>query len=239
MRFRRLLAGLLSASFLAVPTAVATAPAAAANEQLQTQVVIDPGQNRFVYNSTVWIEGDVLAQYPDGHVAPVTDGTLQLQRQLKGQTAWRTLVTEDYTSSFTFATTALANATYRVVYSGGTWTDESATPETVYDYAPAATSKGVWVARNLNAKPVRARTGRWFIQGNVNPGWDRKYVKLERRTCKTCAWKFYSRKLTSSTGAYRLAVSMPSGSRVWNYRVSVPATTTHLRSLALFTATSG
>ncbi len=238
MRFRRLLAGLLSASFLAVPTAVATAPAAAANEQLQTQVVIGPAQNRFVYNSTVWIEGEVLTQYPDGRVGQVSDGTLQLQRQLKGQTVWRTLATDDYASSFTFSTKALANATYRVVYSGGTWTDWSTTPETVYDFAPAARSKAVGVARNLNAKPVRARTGRWFIQGNVNPGWGRKYVKLERRTCKSCAWKFYSRKLTTSTGAYRLPVSMPSGSRVWNYRVSLPATTTHLRSLALFTATS-
>jgi hypothetical protein len=218
-------------SLLALPGVVVTATSATAAEQIDvpTRVVMEVSASRLLYNAPFEITGQVLALAPDGSEAPVPDGTVRLERKLKGKTAWRGLGTDTVANeTYFFSVPAVANAKYRVAYLGGSYAD--LTTGNTYVFLPSsAAARDIWVARDLNATDVEPKPNKFFVKGNVNPGWGDKVITLERKTCKKCAWKVYSKQRTTRTGGYRFPIAFPSSGE-WFYRVVVPATTTHLKS---------
>lgn len=231
MRLSRLFASVVSMSLLALPAAVATAGAATAAEPIPTKVYMQVSASKLLYGAPLSIQGQVVAPGPSGGEVRVPTGQARLERQLKGQTSWAVLETDPYGDTFYFSVRAVANATYRVVYSGGSYDhyDTSTGTTTTYDFAPSSASRALWVSRDLGARAVEPRPGAHYLKGNVNPGWGNKVIRLERKKCKGCAWTVYSKQRTTSTGGYRFAVGFPR-SGTWFYRTSVPATTTHLKS---------
>ncbi len=63
--------------------------------------------------------------------------------------------------------------------------------------------------RDLNDKLVQKPRG-LFIKGNVNPGWGKKPVVIQKATCKTCAFKKVGQARTNKAGK-------------WSYKLSAPA----------------
>lgn len=230
MRATRLLTAIVSMSLLALPGAVVTATTATAAESIpvETSVVMQVSGSKLLYNAPLEVAGNVAFKSPDGGELRVPDGEVTLERKLRGSTAWRKLGTDNADEQFFFSVRAVANAKYRVVYSGADYYD--ATTGTTYAFAPSKSSeRAVWVARDLNATDVEPKPNKFFVKGNVNPGWGNKVIRLERKTCKKCAWKVYSKQRTTRTGGYRFPIAFPSSGE-WFYRVVVPATTTHLKS---------
>ena len=228
MRPARLFAALLSFSLISLPAGLVGASSASAAESIPTRVEMQASAGKLVHDTPYQIVGDVVATLPDGSDVRVPDGEAKLQRKFRGKTSWRTLATAPADETFRFSTRAVANATYRVVYSGGSVTDE--TTGTAYAFEPSQASKNLWVARDLNARDVQPTPNRYFVKGNVDPGWGRKIVKFERKTCNKCSWKVYARQRTTRTGAYRFPVDFPRPGRAWFYRVVVPKTTSHIKS---------
>src|SRR3546814_11390362 len=91
-------------------------------------------------------------------------------------------------ASFSFRTLAYANTTYRVVYTSGS-TDSWTFPAT-------SNWRAIKARRDSGAKIVKSSSGRLYMQGNVDPGWANKSVKIrseERRVGKECVSKGRSR----------------------------------------------
>ncbi len=178
------------------------------------------------YGQSFQITGQVVATNTEdsGDRGALQDAEVTLERAWKGQDEWTTLATtttsDTNTPVYEFDQEARRNATYRVVYDGETYTEGL---ETV-TYQPDTTSKVLRARRELHARQAEPRPGFYVIKGNVDPGWGRKPVQLERKTCSGCAWRTYDEVQTSSTGAYLFPVDFPPRG-TWFYRVKVKATT--------------
>lgn len=234
MRLSTLLKPVAALALLVGPLSLATAPAAMAADvpTYPTQIVWKMSPPTTRYQNTFELQAQVAFTPDNGttwyQITPGTDeGTVTLQRRMAGTNTWSKIGTSTDPNNADFpGLVARANASYRFVYSGGSYPDAT-TPS--YNYAPStSTTENLKVARNL-ADYGKKANGKLYIKGNVNPGWAHNTVTVQRRTCSSCAWKVYSRVQTSGTGAWSAQVKAPrSGS--WYYRAYVPKTTQFIQS---------
>ncbi len=219
-------AAVVATPLLAAPTASAAgAPARGVEGQYPTALSlgVEPIGTP-VYGSTLELSGQLLYAPEEGVNEGVAGATVELERKLRGSDTWQsvgTTVTAEPAASgydgptYTFVVKAKSSAAYRVSYDGNT------PPEDEKTYQPSEVKRSIGVTRDLNDK--WKRDGRkYFIVGNVNPGWERKIVTLYRKTCATCNWREYGRDRTSRTGAFALQVAFPPKPGTWSFRAKVP-----------------
>lgn len=216
-RFLALASSLLMAGTLLVLT---QAPASAATHE--TRVSVYQSHRIQQWPKPVTFRGQVQAQNADGSwgYIPGESGTIRLQRRLEGTSAWRTVGTDTTAGNYSFSTKAIQNADYRLLYGGGTYNGEVFTSS----YSKA---RPLLVRRNLNDYFVdRSRV---YLKGNVNPGWAGKIVKIQRKTCNSCAYSLYTTVRTDSEGRFVSALpARRSGS--YYYRALVQGTEAYAAS---------
>lgn len=223
MRFTRPIVGLLGAALLGLAPA-ATAPATAVAE-VPTFVQGDISSTLMVWQDTFVIQGAIVDG--DGTALPDTaDGTVVLKRRLAGESTWKTLGEATNEGAWSFPDlVAVQNATYRVAYTGGTADDMTTT------YAGTLAQVDVKVARKLNSRGAEPRPGRFFIKGSVKPKWKRKPVVIQRKTCKSCAWKKWDVVKTNRKGKFSARIyAKKKAGKIW-YRPMVKPTTQFVRTI--------
>ncbi|KRC50143.1 hypothetical protein ASE19_16155 [Nocardioides sp. Root79] len=214
--FRRaiILAVALVASTLSLVTGTTTAAHAAAyttKPYLQrSTTLVQHGSAS--YGKVTLTAGVGLVEAP-GYDA--NRGTVQVQRQIVGQTAWSTIYTADLAANFhpswTFAPTY--SASYRVVYSGYSDASNSFGAATGGSYR-------VNVARNLHDN-YRSSTRTFY--GKVSPKYAGRAIVIQKSTCArprlaSCRWGAYKTIRTNSTSNFSL-------------RLPVYRTKTHFRAV--------
>jgi len=150
---------------------------------------------------------------------PLAGAAVVLQRKLVGQSSWQDLATAttalDGTADFT--TPVKGNATYQVSYAGNAL------------LAPVTSDPVTLEAmRDLNAY-IPAGAGA-VLAGNINPGWGRRTVSWQKRSCETCHWRTVAKQRSSKTGAWRFQGAYPRGRGTWWFRASVAGTPTFVTS---------
>lgn len=221
MRLQRLVVGFLGAALLgAVPVALTTT-SAEAGAALPTRITLAKTAKVYKYGQKTVITGRVEAYSPgDGCVdtswctIPDGTGTVTLKVRNAGASKWKTLGTRSNESSFSFSPTSKGSVVYRVVYSGGTWD--------TYSFQSSSKDRTAKGSRHPHSKGVESG-GRLYYRGNVDPGWGRKPVTIQKKNCKSCGWHSYKTVRTSSTGGYSARIYAPSSGR-WYFRSIVKAT---------------
>lgn len=223
MRFKRFVVGALGAALLGLtPTALASTPAQAAPSH-PTIVQIDATRGLYLYGLTLVIKGRVLADGlgecadPSSTYCrpPDTAGVVDLYRRKAGSTTWAKIASRSSENAdFSFGTTAVYNASYKVVFTGGTWGE--------HGFQASEGTRVVRVGRHPHGKVVKTSGGLFFV-GNVDPGWGNSPVTIQRKACGGCGWRTYTRVRTSASGAYRTRVPAPRTGR-WYWRSQVPGT---------------
>lgn len=84
--------------------------------------------------------------------------------------------------------------------------------------------------REVVSKVVKNK-GRLIFKGRVAPGDPGRNVWIQRKTCGTCAWKFYAKTQTDETVHYKREIAVPRKGR-WFYRARVGAYGGYGRSLS-------
>jgi hypothetical protein len=216
MRLKRLLVGLLGAALLgAVPVALAAAPAEAAT--VTTRVAYaKQARTVYKYGTTITIAGAVQGQASDGSWGwvPDTAGTITLKRRMAGSSRWSTIATDTDDGRFSFTTRSLGVARYRVSYNGGTYGS--------YTFRPVSKDRVIKGSRHPHSRAVKSG-GRLYYRGNVDPGWGRKPVTIQKKSCKSCGWHSWKTVRTSRSGAYSARIYAPRSGR-WYFRSVVKAT---------------
>ena len=145
------------------------------------------------------------------------DQSLSLLRRLKTQ---KTFVEVDTTTTdaegrYVFRRQVKGGAVYQVTYAGDGVT-YLPTSSPVTSLLPAM--------RDFNATK-RKVDGKLFFRGNINPGWNNRTIKLQKKACGTCAWRTVASKATGSTGAWSFRVSYPQRvGPVWRWQAVIAAT---------------
>ena len=110
------------------------------------------------------------------------------------------------TASFSFSPIVQRQrASTGSVYNGGT--------DSTYTFEPSAKDRTVKGSRNPHSRGVKSG-GRLYYRGNVDPGWGRKPVTIQKKNCKSCGWHAYKTVRTSRTGGYSARIYAPSSGRL-------------------------
>lgn len=97
--------------------------------------------------------------------------------------------------------------------------------------APSSATKNIFVTRKLNETTSNPAPNVYYFKGNVDPGWGNKTVYMQRKTCKTCAWKGYKSQRTTKSGAFKFRVDFPKKvGPNWYYRIKVPGGAQYITS---------
>ncbi|UMG94469.1 hypothetical protein [Nocardioides sp. TF02-7] len=137
-----------------------------------------------------------------------------MRRTPAGKGGQKTVATLPNESSFTTRIRMTGSARYQVLYTGGSFD--------AHWFEPSRTTVRVRVSRNLRGQIVERDGGARYI-GRVTPGWTRKPVTIQRKTCRTCAWRTYATVRTDGKGRYAVAVTAPDKGS-WFWRSAVRAT---------------
>lgn len=159
---------------------------------------------------------------------PVAGQQVVLQRRLAGASDWKDVAaaTTDQNGNAMFSTPVKGNATYQATYAGDL-------------LLASATSGSVTLAamRDFNAHIVQ-RSGKLYLEGNINPGWGRRRVSWQARTCRTCHWRTLTTARTSRSGAWRFRGGWAKdGRRVW-FRAKLDRTNDFVTSTSSMMETS-
>ena len=217
MRLRRLAVGILGAALVgAVPAALTATPAQAGAVPLKTGVgatINAPAGGVYRYDQTIRFDGTVRRECTTGDtefgcVPDATDDSVTLFRRMKGSTRDRLIATKEVGAdgTFVFATASRGNAYYRIEYSGS--------PSLAYE--ASSVSGLIKGSRNPRGTAVITRQGA-FYRGNVDPGWGRRSVTIQRKTCAadSCPWRAYKTVTTTRTGAYSAKIAVPRTGRLY------------------------
>ena len=219
MRLLRTLALLvlvaLAASGLVAPAAVAA----------ETQLTIEGTPKRGIYHDEIGPQTTADLVRHRGTLTttsgdPVPAAEVTLHRKLAGEVEWVELA-DDTTNSngqYTFFTDIAGTARYKVTYQEGADTVESGE-------APLK------AMRDFNAVLVEKERVA-ILKGNVNPGWDNKVVRWEKKGCKSCAWKVVGKKRTGDNGSWRFAGGYPPSGQRWRFRATIEGTSEFVRSFS-------
>ena len=226
MRFKRLLVGALGAALLgALPVALASSPAqagAAPASSVSGGYSSPPdGNGRWRYGQTIRFEANVMVECTAGSgafdcAAPDEPGdSVKLQRRMNGSSTWVTVATKyDAQSTVQFATRSVGSAVYRLYYSGGT--------SAGYTASYSGTSPVLKGSRNPAGRAVKS-SGRIYYKGNVDPGWARRYVTIQKANCASCTYRAYKTVKTNRYGGYTARIAAPRTGR-WYFRSTVRGT---------------
>lgn len=213
MRMKRFITGTVAAGLLGLaPIALAAAPAQAAT--FNAQVKMEISYTKTQVGRSVSIQGNVVADPGSGELLQVPTGTATLQRKLAGSSSWSTLETDTSAGSFYFyPIKATQNATYRVVYSGGTYN--------THVFNSATGERKLQVMRKLGDK-IRRTT----LSGKVSPTYKKKKVVIEIK--KGGKWRKYTTLKTNSKGKW--SKKLPAKSKCTYWRAYTPADTKFVKS---------
>ncbi len=75
-------------------------------------------------------------------------------------------------------------------------------------------------ARDVKSKVVK-RKGNLYLKGNVNPGYSKSRVMIQKKNCRGgCAWRKFNMVRTDREGRYRGRITAPRhGSDFWRVKV--------------------
>lgn len=229
MRSTRILIGLLFAGLIGLaPVALTTTGAQAAQstesaqETLSSRVRVWGPTGTYRYGTKMKFQFRVetysTTNCPNAGwcIPPDTaNGEVQIYRRLKGQTRWTfvTRRTNESLNMLEWYATSFGNATYKFKYTGGTYNTTTF----------AASSRDDYVAGSRNPRAKLVDSGRYvYAKGDVNPGWARRNVIIQRANCDGCGWSNYRTVRTNGYGQFSVRVTAPrTGRHYW--RVIVPA----------------
>ena len=220
---RRLLTMLLSVGLLGLPMLLLGAgPASATDYNSASQIILaNPGTR--IYKQLLTVKGQLIADDGAGETGYVPGATVVLSRQWKGSTTWTELgsaTTSDTDGTFAFSQTATQNAVYKVTYAGETFPQSNGDN---YILAGSEASTNVGVMRDLGARDPKDGA-KIIYKGNVNPGYGKSVIYLQRKKCKTCGWKLYDKGRTGTDGSWAFNTPAPrTGS--WWWRTKIPGDT--------------
>jgi hypothetical protein len=226
MRSSRLLSFVLAVALLGLPGLVIGAGSASAAVVAATGITIDSAPVKQVYGGQLQVGGRLDYLDPTtGAATPAANQVLHLERRWKGTDAFAEIaaLATDAGGVAVFDLTAGANADYRLRFDGGA---QSADITLAASMSEQRTSK---VMRDLGAKEPKDGTKRIVFKGNVNPGYGHKVVKLQRRTCKSCAWKAFDKEKTASNGSWSFVTPTPRNGS-WYYRTVAKGNTAFVKS---------
>jgi hypothetical protein len=217
MRPPRLLVVAAAAALLAgTAGSAALFPSAAVAGDTGPSLTIKETPKRAIYHDDIGPDvGDVVrhtGRLTGSDGAPVSGATVTLQRRLAGEAEWSTIAddTTDDDGRYTIRTDVAGNASYKVVH------DDEVSPVESGEVTLEA-------MRDFNAVLVeKKRTA--VLKGNINPGWDGKVVRWERKTCKSCSWHVVDRAEAGDNGAWRFAGKYPPIGDTWYYRATLHGT---------------
>lgn len=214
MNLRRFLGSMLATALAATTLGVvATAsPAAAATA---TKIVPSSGSSWISYSSKTQpgapVNGSTIYFYldvdtTDGSTAPYA-GTMKVQRKLAGSSKWTTVATS--TGAYLYdSTKAVANATYRASYSGGS------SGENVW--SPSSADKSIKVQRKIDFKNVGNK--KVVLSGKVAPKYKGKVAIFKKNGKK---WKKFKTVRTNKKSKFRTSLPAPrNGKYFWNVKIS-------------------
>lgn len=75
--------------------------------------------------------------------------------------------------------------------------------------------------RSVSSTVVKV-DGNLVLKGRVRPAYVHRVVLVQKRSCKTCAWRRYRRLVTSDASRYRVRIGAPR-TGAWFWRAKVPA----------------
>lgn len=159
---------------------------------------------------------------------PVDGATVMLERQLRGSGEW-VEVEEDTTNAegtYRFFTHIVGNARYRVSYAG----------DAVYDPSTSAEAP-LGAMRDFNAV-LEEKERSAVLKGNINPGWDGKVVRWQKRTCTSCPWRTVDRERSGENGSWSFRGDYPPAGKKWFYRAAIDGTTDFVKSVSAMLITT-
>jgi len=154
----------------------------------------------------------------DWCTVPDTDGgEVDVTVQRAGSSATGSVGSRENESDFSLAATARSVATYTVKYDGGVYGVYGD-----YQFQSSSVARTIKVSRNPGAKVVKS-SGRLYFQGNVDPGWNGRYVTIQKKSYRSCSWRTYKRVVTNRYGGYQTRLYAPR-TGYWYWRAYMPAT---------------
>lgn len=223
MRFKRFVTTAVGAGLLSLPVvALGAAPAQAASPY-ETRLSIQRSNTAQLFNRNVQF-GGLLERYNDDDAPvwePVNDAlqTVTLQRRFAGAANFKSVATDTIDSSglYLFTTPALANASYRVVFAGGSYQGDPAAV-----LVPSTSSNlGLKVARDLGAKRKELNGGKFRFFGKVRPNYSRKKIVLQKQLGKG-PWRTIDSEKTTKRGGWAFIVHALPRKGVVRYRTFTP-----------------
>ena len=194
---------------VALGLVVVAQSSASAATSYQAYISWQASKSTIRYKSSVTYSGVVYGYNSVGQKAAMDGGSVSLQKLSAGTSTWRTIATKPIgttspdTGKFSFTTVGTVNAKYRIYYRG--YTD----PGGSYTFTTAtSTSKSMWVARNLHDNWLKSG-GKFYLRGNVDPGYAYSGLIVQRKTCASCAWRYYKTTKTNKYGAYNTVLAKP------------------------------
>lgn len=185
------------------------------------------------------LSSDYVVEYGDkfaleGHASYVRNGVGQaappstwwVDRQFNGSTEWDRLRTDGTTQptnpSEVANIRAHGNATYKMTYV------ENTNGTDVWQYGTDTIYQ--WVSRDLNDGTHR-ENGAVFLDGVVEPDWERRKLVLTRATCAGCAQREVRKFETDHRSRYEVRLPRPDKGTYY-YQAFIPDST---RFIASFT----
>ncbi len=150
--------------------------------------------------------------------APIANAPVVLERELAGGGMGYLEETTNAKGKYTFFSAIHGNATYRAIYTG----------DATYDPATSGPVK-IKAMRDFNAGLVKKK-GYVLFKGNINPEWNNKVVRWERKTCKSCKWQVVDQEKSGDTGAWSFRGNYPPLHKKWFYRASLDGTKEFVKS---------
>lgn len=228
MRFTRTLVGTFTAALVGSVTVLTAAPSGAATAAatcapvsgttaIATRIYLAPqARSTYKYRQSIAVKGQVQYQDPnDLQWYAATNAPVTLSRAFpnKAYVALSSRSTAGSPPVFSFTTASWGNATYKVSFAGGS--------NASYTFCPAANTRRIKGSRHEH---VRIPSGTITFVGNVDPGYARRYVTIQKKNCLSCGWRTYTKVITNGDGAFRARLSAPRSGR-WYFRTYIPGTT--------------
>lgn len=166
--------------------------------------------NRYVvYGGRTVLEGQVVTD--DG---ALPGAAVDLYARRAGSGRWHpvgTTTSSSDTAVFRFDEHEPSRTTdYRVVFEGDVM------------YARTEDTKGVPVRRRVPDRMRRVDATHYTFRGSVEPRYRERRVRLQRKTCRRCAWDTLATRRTTRRSRWRFRVSAPDKRGTWYYRAVVP-----------------
>lgn len=204
MRITRLVAGSVAAGLLGLtPIAISTSADAAVTVATATSLTSE--KTAYVYGDRILFDAAVTTTDPANPYAP---GAATLYILRPGSTTWEPISSDEGVSYLYFTdVVAESNATYKVVYPGGT--DATGDVYTASESAPFAIS----TSRKLDIKNPRGT----FIKGKVSPDYKKSKVLVQKKVGKK--WKKFRTLKTDKKSKFSTTLPATRKRTYWRFVV--------------------